>query len=238
MINPNTRHNPEKLSLFIDSLFCYGQDYGDLNQYGHEVIKHRAQRLKAIGNITILLKVIYACKDEIKHLNCHKEDDSLKMLVQTSVNIVYKFFESLKKNLKRAEEHINFGSLDVGHLIPLNVGHLEKPSEEESKYIQFVMDASEFKYVPDEDELFQDVTNPVEIDFKPEKKRAIKRQMSVTNRSFNNSFFKNFSWKKGVNQNDTILEDDFDRHSLRSMKSMKSRFEVEPLNDRKPQSKF
>lgn len=81
VINPNTRHDPNKLSHFIDNLFCYGQDYSDLHLYQTEIIKHRAQRLKAIRNITILLKVIYACKDEIKQTNCHSDDDALKMLI-------------------------------------------------------------------------------------------------------------------------------------------------------------
>jgi hypothetical protein len=47
---------------------------------------------------------------------------------------------------------MNFGPLDVGHLIPLSVGHKDKPTEIETIYIRQVMALSDFWYDrPDKD---------------------------------------------------------------------------------------
>lgn len=57
-----------------------------------------------IKNISAVVKVLFASKDEIKQLNCKREDDALKQLVYASVQITLKFFETLKKQLKRSED--------------------------------------------------------------------------------------------------------------------------------------
>jgi hypothetical protein len=57
-----------------------------------------------------------------------------------------KFFEGLKKQLKKAETLINFDSRDVGHLIPLTVGHENKPTELEICYIKRVMGTALFEF--------------------------------------------------------------------------------------------
>jgi hypothetical protein len=40
--------------------------------------------------------------------------------------------------------------MDVGHLIALSVGHTDRPTDEEARYIKIVMKSSNFKYNPDE----------------------------------------------------------------------------------------
>ena len=61
-----------------------------------------------------------------------------------------KFFETLKKQLKKSESQINFEDKDVGHLIPLTVGHKNKPNEIEAQYIRSIINLSKFKYMPEE----------------------------------------------------------------------------------------
>lgn len=36
----------------------------------------------------------------------------------------------------------------MGHLIPLTVGHRDRPTPKETRYIETLMELSEFKYVP------------------------------------------------------------------------------------------
>lgn len=71
-------------------------------------------------------------------------------MVTACISITLKFFETLKKQLKKAEYQINFGAKDVGHLIPLTVGHKMKPTDEEAMYIRTVMRSSDFRYIPNE----------------------------------------------------------------------------------------
>ena len=62
------------------------------------------------------------------------------------MSIILKFFEGVKKQLKKSEVLINFDARDVGHLIPISTGHENKPTEAEVTYIKTVMKLSEFKY--------------------------------------------------------------------------------------------
>ena len=55
-----------------------------------------------------------------------------------------KFFENLKKQLKKSEIAINFGPKHVGHLIPLSTGHRNKPTDPEINYIHNAIKLSEF----------------------------------------------------------------------------------------------
>ena len=38
----------------------------------------------------------------------------------------------------------------MGHLIALSVGHTDRPTDEEARYIKIVMKSSNFKYNPDD----------------------------------------------------------------------------------------
>jgi hypothetical protein len=46
--------------------------------------------------------------------------------------------------MKKYETQFNFGPEQLGHLIPLTVGHRDKPKEREKKYIETVMQHSGF----------------------------------------------------------------------------------------------
>ena len=74
----------------------------------------------------------------------------MKQIILACLQIVQKFFENLKKQLKKSEFYINFGEEDVGHLIPLTVGHTDRPTEDEAKYIRTVIKHSNFRYIPEE----------------------------------------------------------------------------------------
>jgi hypothetical protein len=66
------------------------------------------------------------------------------------LQIILKFFENLKKQLKKSEFYINFEVKDIGHLIALSVGHTEKPTDQEARYIKTIIKSSDFKYIPEE----------------------------------------------------------------------------------------
>ena len=40
--------------------------------------------------------------------------------------------------------------MDVGHLIALTVGHTDRPTDVEARYMKIVMKSSNFKYIPEE----------------------------------------------------------------------------------------
>jgi hypothetical protein len=63
-------------------------------------------------------------------------------------SIIIKFFERLKKQLKKSEVLINFGEKELGHLVPLTVGHRDKPTEDETRHIRNVMRKSNFLMDP------------------------------------------------------------------------------------------
>ena len=61
-----------------------------------------------------------------------------------------KFFENLKKQLKKSELQLNFGPEQIGHLIPLTVGHRDRPTEKEVRYMKTVMGLSGFLHNDDQ----------------------------------------------------------------------------------------
>ena len=79
-----------------------------------------------------------------------RPNDSLRWLIVATLSILIKFFEQLKKQLKKSEIHINFGPLDVGHLIPISVGHKDKPTDSEINYIHKMIKISGFQYKKEE----------------------------------------------------------------------------------------
>ena len=90
-------------------------------------------------NVAQTIKVLISCKDEIKTIQCKSEEDSLKQLITACLSIVLKFFELLKKQLKKSEVQINFEPREIGHLVPLSIGHKNKPTESETQYIRTVL---------------------------------------------------------------------------------------------------
>ena len=79
-----------------------------------------------------------------------RPNDSLRWLIVATISILIKFFEQIKKQLKKSEFHINFGPIDVGHLIPLSVGHKNKPTDPEINYIHRMIQHSGFQYKKEE----------------------------------------------------------------------------------------
>lgn len=67
-----------------------------------------------------------------------------------SLKISLNFFETLFKQLKKSESYINFEASDLGHLVALSVGHTDKPTDEETRYIRTLMKNSGFKYDAEE----------------------------------------------------------------------------------------
>jgi hypothetical protein len=106
--------------------------------------------MNSFKQINEIIKIVQNCKDEIKGTQCHKEEDSMKHLSYACLSIILKFFENLKKQLRKSEHFLNFNIMDVGHLIALSVGHTDRPTDEEARYIKIVMKSSNFKYNPDE----------------------------------------------------------------------------------------
>lgn len=98
----------------------------------------------------MIVKILHKNKEEIKNQYMHQkgEDDSLYQLLMVCFKETTKFFETLKKQLKKAELQTNIGAEEVGHLIPLTVGHRDRPTNKETRYIETLMELSEFKYVP------------------------------------------------------------------------------------------
>lgn len=151
LISPNCKYDPMHLSLFVDNLFCYGSEYEIKVSRVATVMGHRERRMRGITRIAQIVRVLQTGKDEIKSLQCKTEEDPLKQLVLACLTTALKFFESLKKHLKKAEVQVNFDERDVGHLVPLTVGHRDKPTDVEAKYIRTVIRSSEFRYVPEHD---------------------------------------------------------------------------------------
>jgi hypothetical protein len=52
--------------------------------------------------------------------------------------------------LKKSEFYIDFDVKDIGHLVALSVGHTDRPTETEAKYLKTVMKSSNFKYESNE----------------------------------------------------------------------------------------
>lgn len=78
-------------------------------------------------------------KDEIKGLQFKNDEESLKQVILACMHNVSHFFDGLKKLMRKYETKYNFGPEQVGHLIPLTVGHRDRPKEREKKYIETIM---------------------------------------------------------------------------------------------------
>ena len=50
--------------------------------------------------------------------------------------------------MKESERVNNLGPETVGHLIPLSIGHTDRPTEYESKYINNILTKCEFTGIP------------------------------------------------------------------------------------------
>ena len=96
------------------------------------------------------IKMLQKSKDEIKGIQCKSDEDSLRQLIIACMSISIKFFENLKKQLKKSELQLNFGSEQIGHLIPLTVGHRDRPTEKEVRYMKTVMGLSGFLHNDDQ----------------------------------------------------------------------------------------
>ena len=143
--NPNKTPNSSNLSLLLDNLFTFGSEYMD-DHSPFVAMEHRKQRLKSIKQVIQIIKTLNKSKYEIKCLQCRTREDSLKQLSIACLSIVLKFFEGLKKQLKKSESLIKFNAIDVGHLIPLTIGHKNKPTDSEIAYTKTIMKLSDFKY--------------------------------------------------------------------------------------------
>ena len=101
---PNNLYNIDNLTLFVDNLFTYGTGYIDFEDT-KTVLVHRKQRIKAIREINMIIKILHKNKEEIKSQYQHQkgEDDSLYQLLMVCFKETTKFFDNLKKQLKKAE---------------------------------------------------------------------------------------------------------------------------------------
>jgi hypothetical protein len=141
LASPNNIYKPQNLVLFVDSLLTYGSNYGDLadKQKIYEPYNHRCNRLSGIRDLTQIHHVLKQGKDEIKGLPCQNNEDCVKQLILACLHSLSHFFDGLKKLMKKYESKYNFGPEQIGHLIPLTVGHRDRPKEREKKYIETIM---------------------------------------------------------------------------------------------------
>ena len=144
--HPNRQSRPEHLSLFVDGLFTYGSRYVLRDPY--TIYSHRKQRLKGIKEIAIIQKQLEKCKDDIKNLTISEQDEegNLHQLVAACLTNLHRFFDNLKKLLKKSEQRCQFDETTLGHLVPLTVGHRDRPTETEVRYLKTVIRRSGFLY--------------------------------------------------------------------------------------------
>lgn len=143
LCQPNNPYNGDGLSLFVDNMFTYGTNYIGIGDT-YTVYEHRKQRLAALSDLALTIKVLQKSKDEIKGIQCNSDEDSLRQLMIACLSISIKFFENLKKQLRKSELHLNFGPEQIGHLVPLTVGHRDRPTDRELRYIKTVMALGDF----------------------------------------------------------------------------------------------
>jgi len=101
----------------------------------------------------VIIKVLQQALEEIK--DC--ADCDLKQLVIACLTLIIKFFVALKDTLKKVilKHKSNFTPDQIGHLVPLTVGHRDRPTEKEMHYIRLVMKQSNFFPQEDDNELPQ-----------------------------------------------------------------------------------
>lgn len=88
----------------------------------------------------MLVKVIRQAKDEIK------EEGPLSNMVLACLNTTLSFFDLVIKQMKKNERTHSLSDSELGHLVPLTVGHRDRPNENELRYIRKLMIVSGFLY--------------------------------------------------------------------------------------------
>ena len=73
------------------------------------------------------------------NIECKHED--CKYLINGCLSIITKFFENAKKI---AREFEIMDPTSLGHLVPITVGHRDKPNEKEMVHIKLLLDNSGF----------------------------------------------------------------------------------------------
>jgi hypothetical protein len=136
LANPNSIYNEENLALFIDSLITYGGGYINRIQV-YRVFRHRERRLHALSEICFAIKMTDNSVKEIEMLWSNQEE--LLKIILESLKVVHHFLTSLKQIVTELEIQNNIGVDQLGHLVPLTVGHRDKPTEKEVKYIKKVI---------------------------------------------------------------------------------------------------
>lgn len=148
--HPNRVGKPEHLSLFLDSLFTYGSRYITIRD-PYTIYSHQKQRLKGIKDVAIVQKQLEKCKDDIKNLNISGDEEvSLHSMAAACLTNLLRFFDNLKRLLKKSEQRCQFDDKEVGHLVPLTVGHRDRPTETEVRYLKTVIRQSGFIYEGEE----------------------------------------------------------------------------------------
>lgn len=147
----NSSSKPDHLTLFLDNMFTYGSRYITIRD-PETIYSHQKQRLKGLKDIVVLMKQMEKCKDDIKNLNIASPDEeiTLNSLTIASLTILIKFFDNVKKLLKKSEQCCQFDEKALGHLVPLTVGHRDRPTETEVRYIKTVMKHSGFVHHSDD----------------------------------------------------------------------------------------
>ena len=72
----------------------------------------------------------------------------LKQLINFTLTTCEDFFQTMIELMKESERVNNLGPETVGHLIPLSIGHTDRPTEYESKYINNILTKCEFTGIP------------------------------------------------------------------------------------------
>lgn len=68
-----------------------------------------------------------------------KEGIELKRIIDFTLNLCHEFFENIAELLKESERVNKFDDNTLGHLVPLTAGHIERPSEFESRYFETIL---------------------------------------------------------------------------------------------------
>ena len=99
-------------------------------------------------DLVLLQKQIEKSKEDIKNLNISGlyEEVRIHSLVQACFTIILKFLDNVKKLLRKSETKTQFDETTIGHLVPLTVGHRDRPTEQEVRYIKTVVRHSGFFY--------------------------------------------------------------------------------------------
>lgn len=114
----------------------------------------------------------------------------------------------------------------MGHLIPLTVGHKNKPTEVEAKYIRSIINMSDFRYIPEDFQAVSPTTLNVGLasalipPILPSPNVIIKGSLS------HRTLYKNNQGFLKLHKNNKNIDD-----SISSFKSCKSNFEVVEIHE-------